>query len=203
MKPLESTQEALDRYIELCSEYCDKAQHIIQEMDDPSPIADMAREVICLANHLAQFEHTLYAAYSAVHNMAEYLFDHPRLLLQLKQTELDILNYIEAIEHHDLQITEDLRDDIQQLDSNIKAANEGRFADIVINSHLKHDPIEWSKEYEAAIDEAEREAYASLTDTPRGMGFCFAYWPAKRAALAKRGIAWRSPQQMNPKVKFD
>ena len=40
-------------------------------------------------------------------------------------------------------------------------------------------------------------------DEPRGMGFCFNYWSAKRAALARRGIQWRSPSAMNPRVMFD
>lgn len=52
-------------------------------------------------------------------------------------------------------------------------------------------------------DDADREAYANLTDVPHGMGFCFAYWAEKRAALAKRGIEWRSPSVMNPRVLFD
>ena len=38
---------------------------------------------------------------------------------------------------------------------------------------------------------------------PRGMGFCFGYWSAKRGVLAKRGIEWRDPHQMNPRVLFD
>jgi hypothetical protein len=35
------------------------------------------------------------------------------------------------------------------------------------------------------------------------MGFCFAYWAEKRAALARHGIDWNSPQDMNPGVMFD
>ena len=38
---------------------------------------------------------------------------------------------------------------------------------------------------------------------PRGMGFCFSYWSAKKSVLESYGIEWRSPRQMNPRVLFD
>ena len=40
-------------------------------------------------------------------------------------------------------------------------------------------------------------------ETSMDMGFCHSYWSAKRAALARRGIEWRSPSAMNPRVIFD
>lgn len=200
---LQSTPEALEKYARICNDYCEKAKLILQEQEDPSPIAQMAREVIRLAKYLGQFEPALNAAYVVTRDMADCLFDHPRLLLQLKETELEILEYIEALEYHDLNIVDELRDEIAQLEANIKAADEGRWDDIVTDSHLKHDPVEWTKAYEDVIDEVDHEAYQHLTDTPRGMGFCFGYWAEKRAALAKRGIEWNSPSRMNPGVMFD
>ena len=124
-------------------------------------------------------------------------------MLELKQLQLELVNYAEAIEGHEFNITDNLRKEITQLESNIKAADEKRWSDIHDGRMLKSDPIEWTKEYEEAIDDADREAYTHLTDTPRGMGFCFAYWAEKRNALAKRGIEWRSPNIMNPRVMFD
>lgn len=47
------------------------------------------------------------------------------------------------------------------------------------------------------------EGCEQLKDEPRGMGFCHIYWSTKRAALARRGIEWRSPSAMNPRVMFD
>ncbi len=202
-QPLQATPEALQAYINQCAEYCEKAKLILQEQEDPSPIAQMAREVIRLAKHLGQFEPALNAAYVVTRDMAELLYEHPRLLLQLKETELEILEYIEAKEQHDLEIVSDLRSEIKQLKANIKAADEGRFGDIKTTSMLKSDPIEWTAEYEAVIDEADHEAYQHLKDSPRGMGFCFGYWAEKRAALAKRGIEWKSPNILNPRVMFD
>ena len=68
---------------------------------------------------------------------------------------------------------------------------------------LKVDPIQATPEWEEVIYEVEKEVDEELKDEPRGMGFCFGYWSAKRAALARRGIEWRSPSSMNPRVMFD
>lgn len=68
---------------------------------------------------------------------------------------------------------------------------------------LKYDPIQNSPEWEEIIYEVEKELDEKFRGVDRYMGFCHEYWSAKRAALAKRGIEWRSPQQMNPRVRFD
>ena len=68
---------------------------------------------------------------------------------------------------------------------------------------LKFDPVERTPEYEACIYEVEKACDDSLSDFPRGMGFCHAYWPAKAAELLKHGIRWKSPHMMNPRVLFD
>ena len=68
---------------------------------------------------------------------------------------------------------------------------------------LKCDPVQATPEWEKVIYEVEQEVDEELKEEPRGMGFCFAYWSAKRAALEHRGIEWRSPTLMNPGVIFD
>ena len=68
---------------------------------------------------------------------------------------------------------------------------------------LKVDPVQATSQWEEVIYEVEKEVDEQLKDEPRGMGFCFNYWSAKRAALARRGIRWRSPSAMNPRVMFD
>ena len=68
---------------------------------------------------------------------------------------------------------------------------------------LKVDPVQATSEWENVIYDIEKELEEQLKDEPRGMGFCFGYWSAKRAALARRGIEWRSPSMMNPGVMFD
>ncbi len=68
---------------------------------------------------------------------------------------------------------------------------------------LKADPVQATQEWEEVIYEVEKEVDEQLKEEPRGMGFCFSYWSAKRAALTRRGIEWRSPASMNPRVMFD
>lgn len=70
-------------------------------------------------------------------------------------------------------------------------------------AHLKFDPVERTPQWEDNIYEVEKEVDRRLKDEPRGMGFCFAYWPVKAAVLAQKGITWHSPSQMNPRVMFD
>ena len=91
------------------------------------------------------------------------------------------------------------------------------FAMIVSDPHWKHalqcwnglggmlkvDPVQATPEWEEVIYEVEKELDEQLKDEPRCMGFCHSYWSAKRAALARRGIEWRSPSAMNPRVMFD
>ncbi|MBO5919924.1 MAG: hypothetical protein J6Q34_05480 [Bacteroidales bacterium] len=68
---------------------------------------------------------------------------------------------------------------------------------------LKVDPIQATERWEEIIYDVEKELDVQLKDEPHGMGFCHSYWSAKRAALARKGIQWRSPSMMNPKVMFD
>ena len=69
--------------------------------------------------------------------------------------------------------------------------------------HLEFDSVERTEEWEANYVEVEQECDRRLGDTPRGMGFCFAYWSTLSDVLSERGIHWRSPHQMNPRVMFD
>lgn len=66
---------------------------------------------------------------------------------------------------------------------------------------LKSDPIEMSEEYLNVIDEVERLIDENMTY--RGMGACHQYWMLKQRFLAERGINWKSPAALNPRVMFD
>jgi hypothetical protein len=68
---------------------------------------------------------------------------------------------------------------------------------------LRADIVQSTPEWESVIYEVEQEVDEELKDAPRGMGFCYGYWSAKRAALAKRGIDWNPPPSMNRGVLFD
>lgn len=77
------------------------------------------------------------------------------------------------------------------------------------------DSVEHSPEYKAIEKQVEREIQEILDEQDRefmdkhgcepirGMGFCHRYWAIKREVLARHGIKWRSPAEMNPHVMFD
>ena len=204
METQPTTTEAVEKYARFCNDYCERAEKILQNQEDTSPITAMALHVL---EELRAFrdgaEGWEYICVAAM-RLADMLTDHPRLALQLKDAALERLQKVEhLLDNEDRELRDDVRRQADVLRANILAADEGRWADIITSGHLKHDPVEWTKAYEDVIDEAEQEAYSYLKDVPRGMGFCFAYWAEKRKALAKRGIEWNSPSAMNPGVLFD
>lgn len=135
-----------------------------------------------------------------VDRLSEY--DAPRFTLQMLRYELE-----------QLQMSEEKSDDLTEEDVLAHIAELERFIDIENVSYddyikqsrrtLMFDPIERTPLWEEINQEVEAETDALLDDEPRGMGFCFGYWSAKRGVLAKRGIEWRDPHQMNPRVLFD
>lgn len=66
---------------------------------------------------------------------------------------------------------------------------------------LKHDPVEMSEEYLAVIDEVEEKIDQNRTMS--GMGSCHEIWALKYEYLLEKGIHWKSPQILNPRVMFD
>lgn len=72
---------------------------------------------------------------------------------------------------------------------------------LVRRRSLVHDPVEMTKEYLSVIDEVEREIEERRTVF--GHGSCHEVWSLKTELLAKRGIVWRSPAALNPRVHFD
>ena len=66
---------------------------------------------------------------------------------------------------------------------------------------LKADPVEMSEEYLAVIDEVEAKIDENIGENVRGL--CHAIWALKEQYLAEKGILWRSPAMMNPRVHFD
>lgn len=136
-----------------------------------------------------------------VEKLSEY--DAPRFALEMLRYELE-----------QLQMSEEKSDDLAEEDVMEHIAELERFIDIENVSyseykkknphrHLEFDEIERTPLWEEINQEIEAETDALLGDEPRGMGFCFGYWSAKRGVLAKRGIEWCDPQQMNPRVMFD
>ena len=75
--------------------------------------------------------------------------------------------------------------------------------DTVMNRrrNLKHDPVEMTEEYLAVIDEVEEKIEKNRRYF--GFGSCHHVWSLKTDYLAEKGIVWRSPVVLNPRVMFD
>lgn len=67
--------------------------------------------------------------------------------------------------------------------------------------NLKHDPVEMTEEYLAVIDEVDEKIEKNRTQ--RGFGSCHHVWSLKTDYLAEKGIEWKSPVVLNPRVRFD
>ena len=135
-----------------------------------------------------------------VKKLSEY--DAPRFTLEMLRYELEQLQMAE--EKSENLTEEEVKEHIAELE---------RFIDIEHVSYeeyknqssrsLDFDEIERTPLWEEINYEIEAETDKLLGDEPRGMGFCFGYWSAKQRVLAKHGIEWSDPQEMNPKVLFD
>ena len=67
--------------------------------------------------------------------------------------------------------------------------------------NLKHDPVEMTEEYLAVIDEIDEKIEKNRKY--HGFGSCHHVWSLKTDYLAEKGIRWRSPDVLNPRVRFD
>ena len=129
-------------------------------------------------------------------------YDAPRFTLEMLHYELE-----------QLQMAEEKSEDLTEEEVKEHIAELERFVDIEHVSYedykerssrfLDFDEIERMPLWEEINYEIEAEIDKLLGDEPRGMGFCFIYWSVKRSVLAKHGIEWRDPHQMNPRVMFD
>lgn len=129
-------------------------------------------------------------------------YDAPRFTLEMLRYELKQLQMSEE-QSEDLT-EEEVQKHIEELERFIDIEHVS-YEDYMKRSsrHLAFDEIERTPLWEKINYQVEAETDKLLGDEPRGMGFCFGYWSAKRGVLAKRGIEWRDPHQMNPRVLFD
>lgn len=168
-------------------------------------VADYAKSFIKIAGWLNNYEHLANALYRPINMMLELIAEHPRLKLMLLNIQLSVLRDIEIQSNapYELSITEEVEKEMDDLSKCIALADAGKLDEIPQSGALKRDPVEWTREWERAIDDADREVYSHLNGIPRGMGWCFQFWYERKAALEKRGVTWRSPSVMNPGVMFD
>lgn len=194
----------IDAYWEVCCGDVLVAEENLRKQSREWENSSLAKEFLDIATYLEGYDHMLKRLYSAVSRMVDTIFERPRLKLKLLDFELMVLRRIEAQTGHDMSICEHVSNELSFYYRNIKYADSGDFASIEQRGNLKHDPIEWSAEYERIIDDVEKKVGELLSDEPRGMGFCFSYWNTKANVLSEYyGIEWRSPAIMNPGVIFD
>ena len=164
----------------------------------------LAKEVLELVRNIPEEEGEnalgkAYALNAVMEKLSEY--DTPRLALQILNEELAQLRASE--EKSDWLTEEDIKADIARLLDYINLdIPMGEFTRRH-HRHLKFDPVERTPEWEENIYEAQKEADAAMGDFPRGMGYCHGFWPLLKSALAKRGIRWQTPHELNPRVMFD
>lgn len=194
----------IDAYWEVCCGDVLVAEENLRKQSREWENSSLAKEFLDIATYLEGYDHMLERLYSAVSRMVDTIFERPRLKLKLLDFELTVLRRIEAQTGHDMSICEHVSNELSFYYRNIKYADSGDFASIEQRGNLKHDPIEWSAEYERIVDDVEKKVGELLSDEPRGMGFCFSYWNTKANVLSEYyGIEWRSPAIMNPGVIFD
>ena len=120
-----------------------------------------------------------------VEKLSEY--DAPRFTLEMLRYELKQLQMSEE-QSEDLT-EEEVQKHIEELERFIDIEHVS-YEDYMKRSsrHLDFDEIERTPLWEKINYQVEAETDKLLGDEPRGMGFCFGYWSAKRGVLAKRGI---------------
>lgn len=65
------------------------------------------------------------------------------------------------------------------------------------------DPVEQTPEYLAIERVLEMRIKAKIGEGGY-LGYCFLYWDCKKRILKEEfGIDWKSPEELNPHVRFD
>ena len=67
---------------------------------------------------------------------------------------------------------------------------------------FKTDSVENTEKYRFAMMEINPILENEFKDK-FGMGICHSYWHRKKELLAKYGIDWKSPAELNPDIRFD
>ena len=161
---------------------------MLKELDDPEE-TPMGKALACEA---------------IIQQLPEY--DVPRLVLSILHYKLQLVKESEEHDPERYPTEEEVVNDIQRLSDYIDTEHvSSDWFRKLYHRHLESDPIQRTPTWEENYYEVEKECdqRLGLGDTPRGMGFCFGYWSTLRQVLAERGIMWRSPSELNPKVMFD
>lgn len=160
--------------------------HLLRNLDDPEE-DDFGKALACRAVR---------------RQLPEY--DVPRFVLEILHYEQGLLKEADKEGIGEPESLDEVEYDIQRLNdyTDIQKVGVKEFMELHDRS-LNFDPVERTPQWEEMYYEVQQECDRRLKGTPRGMGFCFAYWSTLRAVLSERGIQWHSPSEMNPRVMFD
>ena len=199
----DDNNEDYDSLVELMCADCLICGEAVKQQNDTSENAGLIDEIIRIAEALDSHDEYYVTRYRVCSWTLELCANHPRLRVRLLEATINAFMAIEGTEDYDAGQLEVYRSELARFQHNIACADLGEFDKIEGKGYLLYDPVEWTEQFENVIDRAEAEAYRHLTDVPRGLGFCHAYWQALKDALAAEGVEWRTPYEMNPKVMFD
>ena len=167
-------------------------------------IPSLAKEFMQYAEPLEGYDHLLNELYCAVRRISDTVFEHPRIKLRLLEFRLLIVNRIECMTGYELSESEDLTEEIYGYSRKIALADKGELDNMeTVTDGYGRDPIEWTQRWEEVVDEANKETFAALADTPRTPGFCVRFWQERAKILSTRfALTWRTPVEINPDKKF-
>lgn len=182
-------------------------------------VPDLKEIETILEKGLDKESHTLLFAYEAYGYLAEQYTTMGRFsvaaeyrLKALKIAKIAKVQYDKTFDDVKSLLSSLLRDRNYYVDDDcldIKPIAEGLLSQEVIDKlfvdrmakrrTLKHDPVEMSEQYLAVIDEVEEKVEKNATMK----GFCLEAWSLKEEYLLEKGILWKSPAWLNPRVRFD
>ncbi|MCR4800618.1 MAG: hypothetical protein K5860_08940 [Bacteroidales bacterium] len=193
-------------------EICERIVAIVNEMRENTRERYMfrniplAKEGFCLVKQLESSEETPMGRAMACNAIYEELSEHnvPRFALELLRYELAQLELSDEEKKEGPLSKDFVRYEIQRLEDfiDIEHVSMDEFME-KYHRHLKFSSVERTPIWEEIYYDVEVECDKELGDIPRGMGFCYGYWHTLQNVLAKRGIEWQSPKELNPRVMFD
>lgn len=202
---LTGTPDAIAAYWRVAKACTAAARQNLEEGMRIWEIPTLVQEFLKYAEPLEEYDHMLNLLYGCVSEIAGTVYEHPRIMLRLLRFRLNLVHRIECLYDHELSESEYLSNEICDYEGKIACADDGAFDKIDSGEGgYEHDPAEWSQRWEEVIDEANKETFSNLSDTPRIPGFCNIFWQERARILRVRyDFKWRTPAEMNPGKRFD
>ena len=168
-------------------------------------IPSIIQEFLKYARPLSQNKDCLQQICNLTSNISGALTGQKRLSLTMYEFEFDIRKRSEDNSNLNKFLCNTLEDSISIFRKNIELADKGLLSEILPIKYTKHDPFEWTKEWDNLIDEVDAKVYENLgIPIERYLGFCHTFWEERKKVFKELyGIDWRTPAEMNPEAMFD